>query len=168
MMSPAELCALFDQLGIAHERHEHAPVFTCDEAEAAIPASDAVQTKNLFLRDKRGRRHLLLVTSCAKAVDVKQFADAADADHLSFGSADRLMRHLGVEPGSVTVFGLVNDSAHAVELYVDRDVWNTARWRCHPLVNTETVVMDRVGIERFLEHTGHTPRILSVESRSTT
>jgi Ala-tRNA(Pro) deacylase len=166
-MSPAELCALFDQLGIAYERHEHAPVFTCDEAVVAIPASDAVQTKNLFLRDKRGRRHLLLVTSCAKAVDVKRFADAADADHLSFGSPDRLMRHLGVEPGSVTVFGLVNDAAHAVELYVDRDVWDTARWRCHPLVNTETVVMDRAGIERFFEHTGHTPRILSVESRST-
>lgn len=166
-MTPAALCALFDQLGLRYERHVHAPVFTCDEAEAAVPASDAVQTKNLFLRDKRGRRHLLLVTTCAKAVDVKRFADTAGADHLSFGSPDRLMRHLGVEPGSVTVYGLINDASHAVELYVDRDVWSTPLWRCHPLVNSETIVMERGGIERFLQHTGHAPRVVAVETRST-
>jgi Ala-tRNA(Pro) deacylase len=164
-MTPNALCATFDGLGLVYERHTHAPVHTCEEAEAAIAASDAVQTKNLFLRDKRGRRHLLLVTTCAKAVDVKRFAETADADHLSFGSPDRLMRHLGVEPGSVTVFGLVNDPAHAVELFVDRDVWSVARWRCHPLVNSETIVMDRGGIERFLETTGHAPRVVSVATR---
>ena len=169
-MTPNELCAMFDRLGLVYERHTHAPVHTCEEAEAAIPASDAVQTKNLFLRDKRGRRHLLLVTTCAKAVDVKRFADTADADHLSFGSPDRLMRHLGVEPGSVTVFGLANDTAHGVELFVDRDVWGGAvtRWRCHPLVNTETIVMERGGIERFLEETGHAPRVVNVQSRPLT
>lgn len=166
MTTADELCALLDQLGLEYERHVHAPVFTCDEAEAAIPASDAVQTKNLFLRDKRGRRHLLLVTTCAKAVDVKRFAETADADHLSFGSPDRLMRCLGVEPGSVTVFGLVNDPAHGVELYVDRDVWTIPRWRCHPLVNTETIVLERTGLERFLERTGHTPRIVEVQTRA--
>ncbi len=165
MMTPDDLCAMFDRLGFAYERHTHGPVHTCEQAEAAIPASDAVQTKNLFLRDKRGRRHLLLVTTCAKAVDVKRFADSADADHLSFGSPDRLMRHLGVEPGSVTVFGLVNDAPHAVELFIDRDVWNAPRWRCHPLVNTETIVMDRPDIERFLTETGHTPRVVVVDTR---
>jgi Ala-tRNA(Pro) deacylase len=167
MRTPDELCAMFDELGLQYERHHHAPVHTCDEAEAAIAASDAVQTKNLFLRDKRGRRHFLLVTTCAKAVDVKRFAETADADHLSFGSPDRLMRHLGVEPGSVTVFGVVNDESHGVELFVDRDVWggSTARWRCHPLVNSQTVVMSRGDIERFLERTGHAPRVVSVETR---
>lgn len=165
MTTPAELRALFDRLGLEYERHVHAPVFTCDEADAAIPQSDAVQTKNLFLRDKRGRRHVLLVTTCAKAVDVKAFADTADADHFSFGSADRLVRHLGVEPGSVTIFGLINDTAHAVELFVDRDVWSTPRWRCHPLVNGETIVMDRGGIEQFLAYTGHVPRVVWVAAR---
>lgn len=167
MTTPGELCALFDHLGLRFERYIHSPVFTCDEAEAAIPASDAVQTKNLFLRDKRGRRHLLLVTTCAKAIDVKRFADTADADHLSFASPDRLMRHLGVEPGSVTIYGLINDTAHAVELFIDRDVWATSLWRCHPLVNTETIVMERGAIERFLQHTGHGPRVVSLETRST-
>ena len=75
------------------------------------------------------------------------------------------MRHLGVEPGSVTVFGLVNDEAHGVELFIDHDVWSVVRWRCHPLVNSETVVMKRGDVERFLERTGHTPRVVTVEMR---
>jgi Ala-tRNA(Pro) deacylase len=159
------LLALLDQLQISYTKYEHPPVFTCDEAYAAIPDDPAVQTKNIFLRDKRGRRHLLLVTTCEKAVDIKRFAEQASADRLSFASPERLMKHLGVEPGSVTVLGLVNDTANAVELYIDADVWHTAHWRCHPLVNTETLVLSRTDIEQFIASTGHTPHVLILESR---
>ena len=164
-MTPADLLHMLDELEIPYASYEHEPVFTCDQALAAIPNEPAVQTKNLFLRDKRGRRHFLLVTSCEKAVDVKSFADQVDADHLSFGSADRLMKYLGVEPGSVTVFGLANDAANAVELYVDEDVWNTPSWRCHPLVNTGTLVVTRDNLERFFARTGHKPRVLRLNTR---
>jgi Ala-tRNA(Pro) deacylase len=156
------------RLGVAYERYDHAPVFTCDEAAAALPDSDAVQTKNLFLRDKRGRRHVLLVTTCAKAVDVKRFADQIDADHLSFGSAERLAKYLGVTPGSVTVLGLIADTSKAVELYVDTDVWHADKWRCHPLINSATLVLLRADIEKFLERTGHTAHVLTVETRVST
>jgi Ala-tRNA(Pro) deacylase len=159
------LYSLLDQLQISYTRYDHPPVFTCDQAYAAIPDDPAVQTKNIFLRDKRGRRHLLLVTSCEKAVDIKRFADQASADHLSFASPERLMKHLGVEPGSVTVLGLINDATNAVELYIDTDVWNTPRWRCHPLVNTATLVMSRSDIETFLASTGHTPHVIALETR---
>jgi len=159
------LYSLLDQLQISYTRYDHPPVFTCDQAYAAIPNDPAVQTKNIFLRDKRGRRHLLLVTSCEKAVDIKRFADQASADHLSFASPERLMKHLGVEPGSVTVLGLINDATNAVELYVDTDVWNTPHWRCHPLVNTATLVISRPDIEKFLASTGHTPRVLTPDTR---
>jgi Ala-tRNA(Pro) deacylase len=115
--------------------------------------------------DKRGRRHILLVTSCEKSVDVKRFADQIDADHLSFGSAERLEKYLGVTPGSVTVLGLMNDTGLGVELCVDADVWRTPSWRCHPLINSVTLVIARTDIERFLTHTGHTPRVLTVEQR---
>ena len=121
-----------------------------------------MQTKNLFLRDKRGRRHFLLVTSCEKAVDIKRFADAIDAGHLSFGSAERLQKHLGLTPGSVTVLGLINDPSHAVELYVDADVWRSEKWNCHPLINTATLVIARSDIDKFLAHTGHTPRVVTL------
>lgn len=153
-------------IGVAYERYDHAPVFTCDEAAAAVPDVDAVQTKNLFLRDKRGRRHVLLVTTCAKAVDVKRFAGQIDADHLSFGSAERLAKYLGVTPGSVTVLGLIADTTNAVELYVDADVWHAGKWRCHPLINSATLVLSRADIEKFLTRTGHTPHVLTVETRT--
>ena len=161
----SDLKTLFQELGIPFTAYEHEAVHTCEQAYAAIPDDGAVQTKNLFLRDKRGRRHLLLVTTCEKAVDVKRFADQADADHLSFASAERLMTYLGVQPGSVTVLGLLNDREHAVELYVDADVWNTPRWRCHPLVNTATWVIARAGLERFFAKTGHKPVVLPLAVR---
>ena len=161
----ADVYALLESLGISYERYDHAPVFTCDEADAAVPNHAAVQTKNLFLRDKRGRRHVLLVTSCAKAVDIRRFADQIDADRLSFGSAERLEKYLGVAPGSVTVLGLMNDTSNGVELCVDADVWRTPAWRCHPLINSITLVITRGDIERFLAHTGHTPRVLTLEER---
>jgi Ala-tRNA(Pro) deacylase len=161
-----DLYALLDRLEISYARYEHAPVFTCDEAYAAMPDEPAVQTKNIFLRDKRGRRHLLLVTTCEKAVDIKRFAEQAGADRLSFASPERLMKYLGVEPGSVTVLGLTNDVEKAVELYVDIDVWATPRWRCHPLINTATLVLSRADVEKFLASTGHTPRVLALDARA--
>lgn len=155
-----------DRADIAYERFDHAPVFTCDEADAAVPAHAAIQTKNLFLRDRRGRRHLLLVTTCATAVDIDAFTEQAGADRLSFGSPERLMKFLGVAPGSVTILGLANDAEHGVEVYVDAQVWNTAQWKVHPLVNTATLVIDRAGIEKFLNATGHHARVLTVPTRS--
>jgi Ala-tRNA(Pro) deacylase len=160
-----DLFATLAELAVPFERFDHAPVFTCDEAYAALPGHEAVQTKNIFLRDKRGRRHILLVTTCEKSVDVKRFAERADADHLSFASPERLMKYLGVEPGSVTVLGLVNDTANAVELYVDRDVWNTPMWRCHPLVNSATLVLARTDLERFFAHTRHQPVVVDLAAR---
>ena len=164
-MTPTDLLAILDQLDISYEHHKHDAVFTCEQAVAAIPSSDAVQTKNIFLRDKRGRRHLLLVTTCEKAVDIKRFAEQASADHLSFASAERLAKYLGVTPGSVTILGLVNDTASDVEIFVDAEVWNTPKWRCHPLVNTETLVLSRPDVEKLLARTGHAPRIVTLVAR---
>jgi Ala-tRNA(Pro) deacylase len=158
----SDLTALLDELGLVYERFDHTPVFTCDEANAAIPDHPAVQTKNIFLRDKRGRRHILLVTTCEKSVDIKAFAEQADADRLSFASAERMMKYLGVTPGSVTVLGLMHDVEHGVELYIDRDVWNTPAWRCHPLTNAATLVIARSDLEKFFARTGHTPKIVSL------
>jgi Ala-tRNA(Pro) deacylase len=160
--SQRRLLALLDELAISYDRYDHAPVNTCEEAELAVPSVDAVQTKNLFLRDKRGRRHILLVTSCEKSVDLKAFRERCGADHLSFASPERLAKYLGVEPGSVTVLGLFVDSERAVELYVDADVWRAARWRCHPMVNSATLVLTREDIEVFLARTGHRPAVVSL------
>lgn len=160
-----DLYSTLEELGIEYTKYEHEPVFTCEAALAAVPNAESVQTKNLFLRDKPGRRHFLLVTTCEKAVDIKRFAEAIDAGHLSFGSAERLQKHLGLTPGSVTVLGLINDPSHAVQLYIDADVWKRGLWNCHPLINTATLVLSRASIERFLAHTGHTPTVVTLEAR---
>lgn len=161
-----DIYSYLNRVGVSYERFDHSPVFTCEEADAAVPAHSAIQTKNLFLRDKRGRRHLLLVTTCATSVDIDAFAEQAGADRLSFGSPERLMKYLGVTPGSVTILGLANDAEHGVEVYVDAEVWNTPQWKVHPLVNTATLVIDRAGIEKFLNVTGHQARVIAVRSRS--
>ncbi|MEP6491141.1 MAG: prolyl-tRNA synthetase associated domain-containing protein [bacterium] len=160
-----DIYAELANLGIAYVRYDHAPVFTCEEADAAVLDPDAVQTKNLFLRDKRGRRHVLLVTTCAKSVDINRFAEQIDADRLSFASPERMAKYLGVTPGSVTVLGLIADTANAVEVYVDADVWNSDKWRCHPMINSATLVLSRAGVETFLAHTKHVPRVLAIATR---
>jgi Ala-tRNA(Pro) deacylase len=162
-LEPAAVEALLARLGITFERYDHAPVFTCDEAERAVPPTGAVHTKNLFLRDKRGRRHVLLVTTCATIVNVKAFAKQVDADNLSFASPERLMRYLGVTPGSVTVLGLVHDTECAVEVVIDDAVWRAPRLHAHPLVNSATLVLTHDGLERFLAHTGHSPQVMTLE-----
>jgi Ala-tRNA(Pro) deacylase len=160
-----DLYETLEHLGIRYAAYEHEAVHTCEAALAAVPDRRSVQTKNLFLRDKPGRRHFLLVTSCEKAVDIKAFAEKIGAGHLSFGSAERLEKHLGLTPGSVTVLGLLNDPSHAVELYIDADVWKRELWNCHPLINTATLVLSRESIERFLAHTGHTPHVVTLDAR---
>ncbi len=162
----ADIYEVLDRLGVEYTTYEHQAVHTCEAALAAIPDKTSVQTKNLFLRDKPGRRHFLLVTSCEKAVDIKGFAESIGAGHLSFGSAERLDRHLGLTPGSVTVLGLINDPTHSVELYVDADVWAREKWNCHPLINTATLVISRPDVERFIAYTGHSPHIVAVSERN--
>jgi Ala-tRNA(Pro) deacylase len=161
-----ELEATLARLGVSFERFDHAAVFTCDDVARLVPAAaGGVQTKNLFIRDKKGQRHWLVVTDCSRSVDLKALAPLIGADHLSLGSPDRLDRHLGVGPGSVTLLGLVNDPDHRVALVIDRAVWEAAALRCHPLVNTATLVIPREGIRRFLAATGHQPAILDLPAR---
>lgn len=160
-----DIFAFLSGQGIPYEQYDHQPVFTCDEAERAVPAIPAAHTKNLFLRDKKGLRHWLLVTLCSKSVDLKQVAEAIGADKLSLGSPERLAKHLGVTPGAVTILALINDPAHAVELVVDEDVWQAPAIRAHPLVNTATLALAQSDVRRFVRATGHDARVIRVVSR---
>jgi Ala-tRNA(Pro) deacylase len=160
----AELNAFLETHGVAYVRHDHVPVHTCEEELQHVPESGAARTKNIFLRDRRGRRHLLLITLCSKSVSIADFAQTSGADRLSFASPERLMKYLGVEPGSVTLLGLVNDAQHAVELYIDADVWKAPALHTHPLRNDATLVLSHDMVVRVLAATGHQPRIVTVRS----
>jgi len=161
-----ELCRWLSERGIAFERFDHPPVFTCEEADRLVPAAaQAVQTKNLFLRNKKGDRHWLLVTDCRKPVDLKALGPVIGAEHLSLGSPDRLQRYLGLTPGSVTIFGLLNDPDQAVSLVIDEEIDGLPAWRCHPMINSATLVVPRDGVARFLALTGHQARVVGVPAR---
>jgi Ala-tRNA(Pro) deacylase len=157
-----DLVALLARLGVAFDRVDHPAVFTVEESERLVPRMPGARTKNLFLRDKKGRRHLLVVAAHDKRVDLKRLADVVDAKGLSLASDERLLSHLGVTPGSVSILALANDAARAVELFVDRDVWREDTVLAHPLVNTATLAIPRDGLARFLEHTGHAPTVVDL------
>lgn len=157
-----QLFRQFDELGIAYSRVDHPAVFTCEESQAVVPPMPGARTKNLFLRDKRGRRHLLLVAAQDKRVDLKRLGELIDAKGLMLASDERLLKFLGVTPGSVSVFALINDTGHDVELLVDRDVWSDDAILAHPLVNTATLSMPRGELQRFLQECGHAPRVIDL------
>lgn len=142
----------------SYERMEHPAVFTCAEADAHHAGVEAVSTKNLFLCDKKARRFFLAVTACEKTVRLDELAGVLGVPHLRFASEQNLERLLGVAGGAVTIMGLVNDTDHAVELWIDSEIWKGEMFLCHPLVNTATLVLAKTELERFLSLTGHTPR----------
>jgi Ala-tRNA(Pro) deacylase len=159
MLDPQQLFARLDQLGIAHRTVEHPPVFTVDEAKALRGNLPGHHIKNLFLRNKKEEMWLVVALE-DRAIDLKRLGEVLGAGRLSFGSAPRLKRHLGVEPGSVTPFSLVNDEARAVQLVLDRGVADGGPVNAHPLVNTMTTALAPADLLRFFEATGHTPRWL--------
>jgi Ala-tRNA(Pro) deacylase len=158
----ADLFAFLAANGVAYERVDHPPVFTIEEVERLVPPLPGAPTKNLFLRDKKGTRQALVVVGASKPVDLRALAATTGFERPSFGSPDRLQRCLGIAPGSVSLLALVNDAAHAVEVFIDRDIWGAAAFHCHPLVNTATVSIPHEGAERFLQATGHTFRLVDV------
>ncbi|MCP4706980.1 MAG: prolyl-tRNA synthetase associated domain-containing protein, partial [Planctomycetes bacterium] len=104
---------------VAYERYDHPPVYTVADVDSLVPPLPAAKTKNLFLRDKKGKRHFLVVVPAQKRVNIKALSTAIGAGHLSFGSPDRLKRYLTVDPGSVTILALISDPDHAVEVIFD-------------------------------------------------
>jgi len=150
---------------IDYERHDHPPVYTVEEASRLVPALPAAKTKNLFLRDKKGLQHFLVVVPADKRVDLKALPRVLGSNRLSFGSADRLKKFLDVEPGAVTLFAIFNDPNNVVELIVDESLWHAEAFQFHPLVNTSTLVISRENLKRFIAKTGHEMRLVDVPSK---
>ena len=121
-----------------------------------------------FLRDKKGKRHFLVTVGEDKQVDVKGLQETLGVQKLSFASPRRLQEHLGLTPGAVTMLGVLNDmQGQHVEVIVDEAVWKARAVRCHPLVNTSTLVIPHNGIERFFKETGHPIQVLDVPAKET-
>ena len=156
MLSSQQLFARLDALEIAHKTVEHPPVFTVEEAKALRGELLGAHIKNLFLRNKKEEMWLVVALE-DRAIDLKRLGEVLGAGRLSFGSAERLKRTLGVEPGSVTPLALINDAAKLVRLALDRGIAGGGPVNAHPLVNTMTTALAPDDLLRFFAATGHEP-----------
>jgi Ala-tRNA(Pro) deacylase len=155
----AELFALFDRLGLAHRTLEHPAVFRVGEGEAITAALPGGHTKNLFLKDAKGQ--LWLVSALQDtAIDLKALPRVIGSAKLSFGRAELLEEALGVTPGSVTAFSLINDADHRVRFVLDAALAASDPVNFHPLVNTATTALSQADFRRFLATVGVEPIIV--------
>ncbi|WP_081175573.1 prolyl-tRNA synthetase associated domain-containing protein [Rhizobium rhizosphaerae] len=160
--TPDELFAFLDALGIAHKTLRHPAVFTVAESVALRDAIPGGHTKNLFLKDKKDNYFLLTVEENA-TVDLKTVHTlVGGASKFSFGKPEALMALLGVIPGSVTAFGVINDVEKRVTLVLDADLMAEEIVNCHPLTNEATTSIASADLLRFAEATGHRPLVLKV------
>jgi Ala-tRNA(Pro) deacylase len=157
--TPADLFAYLDRLGIKHSTVSHPPLFTVEQSQALRGQVPGRHTKNLFLKSKRGAI-VLVVLGEDTPVNLKQLHRKLGTDRFSFGSAELLRETLGVEPGSVTPFAVINDTKRRVAVVLDAEMMQHDVLNYHPLVNTMTTSIRSPDLVGFLRSTGHDPRIL--------
>lgn len=158
-----ELFDRLDALGIARTTVEHPPLYTVAESKALRGSLPGHHVKNLFLRNKKGA--MWLVTCLEdREVDLKRLSDALDGGRFSFGRPERLMQYLGVRPGAVTPFAVINDHGGAVAMVLDSALADERPVNAHPLVNTRTTAVSGRDLLRFLEASGHRPRLLDFDA----
>lgn len=154
-----DLYALFEHHAIAYETTDHAPVFTVEEGQEIKAALPGGHTKNLFLKDKAGKLFLVCALGDTQ-IKVNRLHPVLGCKRLSFGKPDLLLEHLGVEPGSVTVFSVMNDTAQNVTLVLDEALLSHDIVNFHPLKNDATTAISKEDLLKFADITGHTPIIL--------
>lgn len=160
MKTDQDLNARLDELGIDYTIHEHPPVFTVEQAKALRGELEGAHIKNLFLRDKKRRIWLCTVLE-NQEIDLKSLRTRLGAKGgLSFGSPELLMETLGVAPGSVTPFGVINDSQRVVTVVLDAAIFQQRWVNCHPLRNDQTTALASEDLRRFLEAEGYEPVII--------
>jgi Ala-tRNA(Pro) deacylase len=156
-----ELFERFKSLGIQTKTRDHAPVFTVEEARALRGEIEGGHCKNLFLKDDKGGLWLIVCLEESQ-IDLKAAPARIGSRRLSFGKPDLLMEVLGVEPGSVTPFGLINDTACRVNVVLDAAMMAHELVNYHPLQNTATTTIRSADLLTFIRSLGHDPKIVAV------
>jgi Ala-tRNA(Pro) deacylase len=144
-----------DRLGIAYDRYDHPPVFNTEDVEKHWRDIPATAVKNLFLRNKKGNRHYLVIAGVDKRVDLQKLVKVLGDDRLSFGSAERLMEKLGLTPGSVSPFGLLKEGSRDVRVIIDADLRDAEKLIFHPNINTSSLTISFGDLEKFLASRGN-------------
>ncbi|GAA0177116.1 prolyl-tRNA synthetase associated domain-containing protein [Clostridium sediminicola] len=146
-----KLYDILNLLGIKFTRYEHSPVYTIEEANKLDVCISGQQCKNLFLRNRKGNVHYLIILAESKQVDLKSLSKQIGSTNLSFASKERLYKYLGLKPGSVSPFGIINDIEREVIVLIDRDLISTSIINFHPNVNTATISVSYIDFQKFIE-----------------
>ena len=164
---PAALFAFLDAHGIAHRTHAHAPVFRVEDGHAIKAVLPGGHSKNLFLKDAKGQ--LWLISALGETrIDLKRLPAVIGSARLSFGSQVRLYEALGVRPGSVTAFALINDPQHRVRFVLDKALLDSDPLNFHPLSNDATLAVSRAGFLRFLQALDVEPMVVDYDAAAPT
>ncbi|HKR89720.1 MAG TPA: YbaK/EbsC family protein [Phenylobacterium sp.] len=165
MKTKADLLAFLDEIGVAARTHEHPAVFRVGEGEAIKAGIAGAHTKNLFLKDAKGQLWLISAED-RSVIDLKRLPAVIGSGRLSFGNEALMAQTLGVTPGSVTAFALINDTGRRVRFVLDRTLAEAPAVNFHPLTNTATTSVDGAGFRRFLQAIGVRPLIVDFETLS--
>lgn len=146
---------LLKELKIPFAVHTHPPVYTVEEADQYWGSIEGAHCKNLLLRNKKGTVHYLVIAKSTRKIDLRRLTSVLGEDRLSFASPERLMKYLGLTPGAVSPFGLINDRQKEVRVIIDGELKMSRRINFHPNVNTATVGIDFSDFEKFLSWCGN-------------
>lgn len=155
MRGQKELYDLLEILDIRFDYHEHPPLATIEDAKIHWKDFNSGRCKNIFFRNHKGNQHYLVILEHLRQLDIHDLEKRLKQGKLSFASDLRLKKYLGVEPGSVTPFGLINDKDKHVHLFIDEKLNESERLAFHPNVNTASLVVTKQDLLKFLAHTGN-------------
>ena len=155
MRGQTDLYRLFERLAIQFEYHEHPPLATIEDARIHWKDYNSGKCKNIFFRNHKGDKHYLVILEHLRQLNIKDLEKRLKQGKLTFASDQRLKKYLGLEPGSVSPFGLINDQEKHVHLFIDEKLKEFDRLTFHPNVNTASLVISKPDFIRFLEYTGN-------------
>jgi Ala-tRNA(Pro) deacylase len=153
MQGQPELYVLFEKLSIGFEYHQHPPIATIEDAKIHWKDLNSGRCKNIFFRNHKGDRHYLVILEHLRQLDIHDLEKRLKQGKLTFASDQRLKKYLGVEPGSVSPFGLINDREHHVYVFIDEKLNGFERLSFHPNINTASLVITKNDFLRFLNYT---------------
>jgi Ala-tRNA(Pro) deacylase len=156
MRGQEELYLLFEKLNIKFEYHEHPPLATIEDTKTHWKNYNSGRCKNIFFRNHKGDRHYLVILEHLRQLNIRDLEKRLKQGKLTFASDFRLKKYLGIEPGSVSPFGLINDSEKHVHLFIDEKLKEFDRLTFHPNINTASLVLSKSDFLKFLEYTGNT------------
>jgi Ala-tRNA(Pro) deacylase len=162
MSQKEKVLQILNTLKINYELHEHPPAPTIEEAMKYWKDIDATHCKNLFFRNHKGNLHYLVILDHLQALDIHDLEKKLKQGKISFASDQRMMKYLGLTPGSVSIFGLINDAENHVHVFIDESLKKSSRISFHPNINTASLIISFEDFERFLKWSGNGYEYLSL------